>query len=137
MIPRIGLQSGFAGAFKKYRQLHEILIRKSVRSVVGHRGRLCQIRGGEFRRQGMKFEDEQAEPANVRRPAAQMPHQIFFQFIARNLISEVSECAGGLSRPRSPDIVRRRQIRPVVIQKRAHVKQVVHVMPKRLEIAGQ
>ena len=36
MIPRIHLQSSFAGAFQKYRQFYEILIRKSMRSVVGH-----------------------------------------------------------------------------------------------------
>src|ERR1700688_537356 len=85
----------------------------------------------------MKLEDEQSEPANVRRPAMQMPHQVFFQFIAGNLISQVSKCAAGLPPPRSSYIVRRPQIRPVMIQKRAHMKQVVHVMPKRLEISRQ
>ncbi len=137
MVARVGLQSGLAGAVQKYRQLDEILIGKTVRSVVGDRGSFRQIRGGERRRQGMQLEDEQTEPAHVRRPAAQVPHQIFFQLVARDFLSQMRECARGLSGSRPANIISGLQIRPVVIEKRADMKQVMHVMAECFEVARQ
>src|SRR5580692_328283 len=49
----------------------------------------------------------------------------------------MSQRAARLPRPCSANVIRRAQIRPVVIQKGADVKQIVHVVPQRFEISRQ
>src|SRR2546427_4074017 len=76
LVARVGLQSGFASAIEKDRQLHQVLIRESVRAVVSHGRRFVQVRGCELGRQGVQLQYQQSESADVGGPAPQMPHQI-------------------------------------------------------------
>jgi hypothetical protein len=66
-----------------------------------------------------------------------MPNQVLFQFIRWDFVPEVSKGACGSPGPRSFDVIRRWQVRPVVIQERADVKQIMNIMSERLEIARQ
>src|SRR5437660_12230802 len=70
LVARVGLQSGFASAIEKDRQLHQVLIRESVRAVVSHGRRFVQVRSCELGRQGVQLQNQQAESADVRGPAA-------------------------------------------------------------------
>ena len=99
------MQSGFAGAVEKDLEFDRILIGESVRAVIGNGGCFARVRGGEFRRNGVELENQQAEAADIRGPAAQMAHQIFFQFVGGDLFAQMRESAGGaalrVSRERS------------------------------------
>src|SRR5208282_5830406 len=108
-----------------------------MRPVVSHSWRLRQIRGRDLRRQRMQFQRQQSKSSYIRRPPLQVASKIFFQFVARNLFSEVSERAAGFSYTRSASIIRRWNVRPVVVKKRTHVQQIVDVEIQFFQIARQ
>src|SRR5437867_4360406 len=97
--PAVGVQLRFPCAVPEDRQLDQILIRERVCAVVGDRRSLVQIGGGHGGRQRVQLQRDQAEPPDVRRPPAQVPHQIFLLLVRQDFLAEMGE---GPRRPRPP-----------------------------------
>ena len=95
----VGRQSRLSRAGEEDVELDEILVGKAVRGVVGHGQRPVEIGGGHLRRQRMKLHHKQSESPHIRSPATQVPDQILFQFIGRNLLAQICECASRSSLP--------------------------------------
>src|SRR6202041_1652416 len=127
VVAIIGLQSRLPRALQKNRQLHQILIRESMRPVVSHHWSLPQIRRGQLRRQSVQLQHQQPEAPHVRRPTPQISHQIFFQLIRRNFFAQISKRARGFPHSAAAHIICGSRVRPIVVEKRSHVQQIVHV----------
>src|SRR5690349_4030402 len=85
----------------------------------------------------MQFEHEQSESCGVRRPSPQMAHEILFEFIRADQPTAMREGAGRSARARVRLVVDQSSVRTVVIQKRAHMKQLVTVDAALLELVGE
>ena len=94
----VGLEPGLPRAIQKHRELDEILIREAVRAVVGDGGRAIEIGSGQRRRQRVQFQNQQPEPADVRRPAAKVAYETLFELVGWNFLPEIRKRAGGVRR---------------------------------------
>ena len=108
-----------------------------MRAVVSNRGCAIEIHGRQRRRQRVQLQHQQTEPADVRRPAAQVPHEIFFELVGGNFVAQIRKRAGRARRARAAHVIREPRVRAVVIQKRPDVEQVVDVVAERFQIAGK
>src|SRR5215510_2858838 len=133
----VWLQSRLSRAGEEDVKLDEILVGKAVSGVVGHGQRPVEIGAGHLRRQSMKLHHEQSESPHVWSPAAKVSNQILFQFIGWNLLAQVREGAARSSLPRPTNVIGRRKIGAIVIQKGADVQQVMNVQTQSLQFARQ
>src|SRR5438132_4025889 len=62
---RVRVQTGLTGAIEENRKFNQILIRETVSSVVGHCRRLLRIGRLKLRRDRVKLQHQQTEPADV------------------------------------------------------------------------
>ena len=134
---RLRAQPRLPRAFQKHWQLDQVLIGKAVRPVVRHCGSPFQIGGSQLRRKRVQLHQQKPKTSDVRRPTAQVPHQIFLQFIGRNLLPQSRKGAGRFSFAASLDVIQRRRIGTVVIQERTNVQQIVNVQAEIVEIGRQ
>src|ERR1700731_5475338 len=85
----------------------------------------------------MKFQHEQAEASDVGSPAPEMPDQILFQLVGRNLFPLISKGSSRFSDTPWANVISGRRVTTVVIEERADVEEVVNIVAEFLEIAGQ
>ena len=98
---------------------------------------LLKVRGRKVGRQRVQLQHDESEAADVRRPAAQMPHQILFQFIGKNFLSQMCKRAAASCRAAPLRIIGGRNVRTIVVQKRTHVQQIVNIKADRFQISRQ
>jgi hypothetical protein len=84
----------------------------------------------------MKFQHEQAEASDVGSPAPEMPNQILFQLVGRNLFPLISKGSSRFSDTPWANVISGRRVTTVVIEERTDVEEVVNIVTEFLEVAG-
>src|ERR1700733_2843110 len=113
--PLAAPQSRLSSAGQKHIVLQQVLIGKTVSSVVCDRQRPVEVGRGKLRRQGVKLQNQQAKPSDIGRPSAQVAHHVLLHFIRWNLLAEVCERPGCSRLSRTGNIVGGWKIGPIVV----------------------
>ena len=85
----------------------------------------------------MQLQHDESEAADVWRPPAQMPHQVLFQFIGKNFLSQIRKRAAAPCSAVTLRVTGGRNVWTIVIQKRTHVQQIVNIKADCFQIACQ
>src|ERR1700730_6172369 len=85
----------------------------------------------------MKFQHEQAEASDVGSPAPEMPNQILFQLVGRNLFPLISKGSSRFSDTPWANVISGRRVTTVVIEERTDVEEGVNIVAEFRDIGGQ